>query len=239
LIDFAALYDHPLSRPCILWEKCDSHCCTMGRLLKPFDEGLDLVVLPIPEPEYAYLRSIGAPEEQWPDAVRSFELDLPGYSLTVHMQPCNLGGACDASLRPTICRLYPYVPHLDDALAIDGLMNASALDLLWNAGGGEDPCLLRLPEDRPAALAGLNDLVAGLARDEANLELLLWFNLTFRYLEAFKAYFDENLPGGASPELPLAEVLHLCNKTQLFLAEPGFREKLVAEVERFQQWKRR
>jgi len=239
MIDFATLYDHPISRPCVLWEKCDSHCCTMGRLLQPFDSGVDLVVLPIPEPEYAYLRSIGAPDEQWPDPVRSFELALPGYALTVHMQPCNLGGACDASLRPTICRLYPYVPHLDDALGIDGLMNASALDLLWDAGGGEDPCLLRLPEDRPAALEGLEDLISRLRSDDANLELLLWFNLTFRYLEAFKAYLDASRTEAEAPGLPLAQVLSLCNKTQLFLAEPAFRETLVAEVERYRSWRRR
>ena len=54
-----------------------------------------------------------------------------------------------------------------------------------------------------------------------------------------KAYFDASLPDPESSEMSLARVLHLCNKTQLFLAEPGFREKLAAEVQRFERWRRR
>jgi hypothetical protein len=237
LIDFATLYEHPLSTPCVLWERCDSHCCTMGRLLRPFDPGIDLVALPIPAPEYEYLCHIGAPDEHWPETPRPIELRISTYSLRLYMQPCNLGGACNPALRPSICRLYPYVPLLDDDLQVRSVMNASTVDLLWDREGMSDPCLMRSEEKLNRYLEAMTDLVTRMRGNRDNRELFLWFNLAFRYLEGFKQYLDENLPSntGGQPQ-EFFHILHLCNKTQLFLSDPAFREKLDTEVERYRRW---
>jgi hypothetical protein len=237
VIDFATVYEHPLSRPCVLWERCDSHCCTMGRLLRPYDPGTDLVALPIPAPEYAYLRSISPSRSQWPEQPRALDIRLSDYALTLYMQPCNLGGACEAALRPLICRLYPYVPLLDDELRVSAVMNASALDLLWESRGLTDPCLMRAPEERRRYLEAMADLIGSLRANRDNHELFLWWNLAHRYLEAFRDYLAENLPAGdPPPSQDLFRLLHLCNKTQLFLARPDFRRKLDAEVDRYRRW---
>jgi hypothetical protein len=238
VIDFTTLYEHPISKPCTLWERCNSHCCTIGRLLRPFDPGADLVVLPIPAPEYEHLRRIGAPEQQWPGEPKKVELRVSTYSLTLFMQPCNLGGACQSELRPAICRLYPYVPLLDDDLQVRSIMNASALDLLWDAKGIEDPCLMRSSEERQRYLESMKDLIDRLRRQRDNLELFLWFNLAFRYVEGFKRYLEQNLPAAGVPSQDLFRILHLCNRTQLFLSDPEFRQRIDGEVERFHRWRR-
>lgn len=240
MIDFATLYGHPVSKPCVLWEQCDGHCCTIGRLLQPFDPTTQLAVLPIPAPEYEYLRRIGAPGDQWPDAPRVLELRLSGYSLTLYMQPCNLRGACNSDWRPAICRIYPYVPLIDDDFRVRAVMKATALDLIWDATGTEDPCVMRSPEEGKRHLEAMDDLVDRLKRHSDNFELFLWFNLAFRYVEAFKGYLEQSFPGDAT--VPMQESfrnLYLCNKTQLFLSDPAFTEKIDGEVERFHRWSRR
>lgn len=240
MVDFAILYEHPISKPCVLWEKCASHCCTIGRLLQPFDPATHLVDLPIPAAEYEYLRGLGAPGEQWPQEPRRVELQLSGYSLTLYMQPCLLGGACNGDWRPAICRIYPYLPLVDDRFRIAALMKATALDLVWDAAKIDDPCLMRAPDESRQHLEAMTDLVDRLKQKRDNLELLLWFNLAFRYVEAFKEYLAQNLPAG-NDTLPLEKflrTLYLCNRTQLFLADPSFRRRLDAEVERFHRWRR-
>jgi len=239
VIDFDLLYGHPLSQPCALWERCDSHCCTMGRRFLRFDPQTPLVALPIPAPEYAYLRGLAPGGAQWPEAPRAIELELRGYSLRLYMQPCNFGGACEGALRPAICRLYPYVPLIDDDLRLGGLIHASALDLVWEPGADDDPCLMRRAEETRRYVELMRDLIGKLARAPENLELLLWFNLAYRYLEAFRDYLGENLAEGAAGEgsEEQTHILHLCNRTQLFLADPEFRGRLDAEVERMQRWR--
>ncbi len=236
MIDFRLLYDHPISKPCSFWEQCDSHCCTIGRLLQPHDPATHLVALPIPAVEFDYLRSLGAPGDQWPEPARKFEIGLSGYELTVYMQPCLLGGACNSDWRPSICRIYPYFPLIDDDFRIVSLMKATALDLIWDKRD-DDPCLMRGPEEGPRHVALMEDLVGKLKRDRGNHELLLWLNLAYRYIEAFKAYFEDNLPEGKELSLDeLVENLYFCNSTQLFLADPGFRARMDGEVERYRRW---
>jgi len=241
VIDFATLYQHPLSSPCVLWDQCDSHCCNVGKQVQVFAAETDLAVLPIPEVEFEYLRSVGAPDAQWADAKRSFDLQISDYELKVFMQPCNLGGNCDSALRPTICRVYPYIPLIDDDFKVAGTVHATAFDLVWREGSEQDPCLMRAEPTRTRHLALLDDLVAQLAEKPENFEVLLWFNLAFRYLEAFKGYLDENFPAepGAIDEMSQRDVfqtLYLCNRTQLFLSAPEFRLALEAEVERYHRW---
>jgi hypothetical protein len=238
LIDFSILYDHPISSPCVLWEHCSSHCCHIGSQVRTFDAETDLVILPIPEVEFEYLHRVGSPDEQWLDAKRSFDVEISGYSLKVYMQPCNLGGRCDSGLRPMICRIYPYIPLIDDDFRIAGTINATAFDLVWTPGTSEDPCLMRSAPETARHLGLLNDLVSKLKIREENLEILLWFNLAFRYLEAFKLYLEQSFPEGG--DVPLKDRFHnlyLCNKTQLFLAAPEFRSRLDGEVERYRRWR--
>ncbi len=237
MIDFRILYDHPISKPCSLWEKCDSHCCTIGRLLQPHDPDTHLVALPIPEVEFDYLRSLGAPGDQWPETPRKMEVALEGYTLRFYMQPCLLGGACNSDWRPSICRIYPYFPLLDDDFKISALMKATALDLVWDSHDGEDPCLMRAPEESKRHVELMVDLIDKLKQDRANHELLLWLNLAFRYVEAFKAFYEDSLPRDRELSLDeLVENLYYCNKTQLFLADPEVQAKMNGEVERYRRW---
>jgi hypothetical protein len=234
MIDFETLYQHPISRSCTKWQQCGSHCCTMGKNLQTFDATQALVALPIPEVEYQYLRANIAPGSFWPEPPRKLRLEFSDYTFTLYLQPCNFGGTCHAAIRPMICRMYPYIPYIDEDLAVRGVQNASAVDLIWEHSTEPDPCILR--HDGPNHhVTMVEDLVSRLRGNVENYEIFLWWNLAYRYLEYFKNYLAESV-SEVLPHNDLFQLLHFCNKTQLFLAEPDFKVCMEEEVQLYRRW---
>ena len=232
--DFERIYRHPLSSGCTEWEKSDSHCCKMGRLLKGFDENTDLVSLPIMKSEYSYLEETVDKKHFWPEKPSLHNFSIDGYPIALYLQPCNFGGLCNPDIRPLICRIYPYIPYIEQDFTVTRIINAALVDLFWGQLPEEDPCALRTPQLTKKYLSELTDLIGQLKDQKDNHEFFLWLNIAYIYLESFKAYVIRNIPQNEN-HLDFFKVLYLCQKSQLFLAEDSFKDRLKQEISFFRK----
>jgi len=204
-------------------------------VFRGLDIGAHLAVLPIPELEWAQLKERVPSESWWAEPSRQISLPIAGETLRFRLQPCNLAGRCTPSMRPLICRLYPYVPYVGVNGRVERLTVAALVDVLWEASHAADPCVKREPSRRQAYIERWNALLSQLSVAD-RCELCLWLNVTHLYVEAFRAAFRAAL-AEAAPDTHdgAVEVLLQCQRTQLFLADSEFRAQVDDEVAKWRQ----
>jgi len=229
-MDLPRIYAHRVSEPCSEWTHCGSHCCQAGKIFRGLDSGTHLAVLPIPEVEWQELKARVPNEDWWAEPARKVSITLGGRTLRFRLQPCNLGGRCNASIRPLICRLYPYMPYVGSDGRVQELTVPALVDLLWGASPAPDPCLMRTPDRRQAYIDRWNDLLSELSVADRR-ELCLWLNVSYLYVEAFRAAFQEALvEAKAGSHDEAVKVLLQCQRSQLFLGDSDFQARVEDEV---------
>lgn len=128
------------------WHTCGGgFCCSNGHPDFRFQliplRGTTLLYM---EDEYLHLAAHGAVPERAHHGMPPgrIELDFGGpRPLTLVQTPCRLLGLCDGVIdKPLLCRLYPFVPVLDAAGALEDLVPASIFDLTFALRGPPTPC---------------------------------------------------------------------------------------------------
>ncbi len=160
------------------WTLCgDAHCCSFQRYKsryrimarKPFQE------LPLLPGEWAWLQKQGWDQQFQPADYRCHERVIDGRRVRVESIISRRAGcACDHATRPTICRLYPLLPHFDAAGALIGVERAGIYEEMEKIGNLPSACRLEhMPFDQ---LTAFLSLCAALGRSA----LLRW------HLEAYR-----------------------------------------------------
>jgi|GEM_PF-6382978 len=75
-------------------------------------------------------------------SIQTHSLDFGGpQPLRIHQARCSLLGLCEGKLsKPLLCRTYPYVPQMDEAGNLLGLLPGSIFDLTAQTFGFDLPC---------------------------------------------------------------------------------------------------
>jgi hypothetical protein len=126
------------------WQLCgDAHCCSFSRYKArfkliartPFQE------LPLLPGEYEYLQGKG-----WLRHFGEYEHRVVEYPLgrrVVRVEAIvsrRLNCACDHATRPTICRLYPFLPIFDIHGAITGVEPIGIFEIMEELDGAQVAC---------------------------------------------------------------------------------------------------
>ncbi|MDA3969557.1 hypothetical protein [Helicobacter ibis] len=115
---------------------CNGYCCTMN---KEFSI-LSKITLPLLEDEYSYYEQNGGISNI--DEIKKEEFTLlNGKNLTLYYLICDCKGLCNPhSMRPLICRIYPFIPKISYKGECEGFLYASFFDVIYN--DTNHPCTL-------------------------------------------------------------------------------------------------
>ena len=180
--ELAAVYEAVYSTDLVYikdcWKLCgDAHCCSFQRYKtqykiiaqQPFQE------LPLLPGEWQWLQQQGWAAQFEPFELRVLTLQVNErtvrYQSVVSRRP---GCACDHATRPTICRLYPLLPHFDIEGQLVGMERTGIYEEMESIGGLPVAC--RIESVPLAQMEPLLRLTAALARSP----LLRW------HLEAYR-----------------------------------------------------
>jgi Fe-S-cluster containining protein len=112
--------------------ECGGYCCNnfFGKYYRFLDS--ESVVLPLIDDEYEIYRKRGGIENV--DA-KKYEIEVkPRKKLVFYLLHCREKGLCKPHTnRPLICRIYPYLPKLDDWGKGVGWQYASLMDIFYSS----------------------------------------------------------------------------------------------------------
>ena len=166
LSGFAAIYDTDLVYVPDCWRLCgDAHCCSFSRYKakfkliasSPFQE------LPLLPREYEFLASQGwlAQFEPYEHRVLEFKLDA-GIMKVESIVSRKSGCPCDHATRPTICRLYPFLPIFETSGRFIGTDLMGIYEEMEAIDGMEPACKVQdISPDQAAKLLTISEQIAG------------------------------------------------------------------------------
>ncbi len=114
------------------YKSCDSYCCNnfLSKNFKILNS--KQVILPLLESEYLYYKSKGGIQNIKDEKSETYVLKN-SKKLKLYFLYCECGGLCEPhSLRPLICRIYPYFPLINQKGEILGFYPASLMDLFYS-----------------------------------------------------------------------------------------------------------
>lgn len=142
-IDWALIYQQRWVDVPDCWQTCGSYCCQnfAGRHLNLLEK--DAVSLPLTASEWHYYHAQGGIRNiTHPPKKRDFIL-ANGRCLSLYFLSCTCQGLCDPhSLRPLICRLYPYFPIVKADGTIEGFDYVALMDIFYQNPQQAHPCTL-------------------------------------------------------------------------------------------------
>ena len=167
------------------WTLCgDAHCCSFQRYKsryrimarEPFQE------LPLLPGEWAWLVHKGWDKQFQPCEFRRIDLMIDGRPIAVESIISRRAGcACEHATRPTICRLYPLLPHFDIEGALIGVERTGIYEEMESIGNLPSACRLEhVPFDQ---LTPFLSLCAALGRSP----YLRWHLEAYRLTKAHAA----------------------------------------------------
>lgn len=132
MLDYENLYNSELIAFKDCYKTCDSYCCSnfLGKSFKILKK--NRVILPLLREEYLYYKSKGGIKNICQEKHQTYTLKN-GKRLEVSFLYCECGGLCEPhSMRPLICRLYPYLPRVSKRGELLGFYPASLMDLFFS-----------------------------------------------------------------------------------------------------------
>lgn len=107
---------------------CGGYCCDIS---KDFSI-ISSITLPLLEEEYNYYRQKGGIQNINDFKKEEFILQN-GKKFTLYYLICNCKGLCNPhSMRPLICRIYPFIPKVSFKGECEGFLYASLFDVIYN-----------------------------------------------------------------------------------------------------------
>ena len=141
------------------WQTCGSHCCHnfAGDYLTLLEK--TAVSLPMTEAEWQYYHAQGGIKNILTPPKRQDFILTNGRCLTLYFLSCSCHGLCDPhTLRPLICRLYPYFPVVQADGTLDGFDYAALMDSFYQNPQQNHPCTLVREHSEPVQMQLRQDL---------------------------------------------------------------------------------
>lgn len=141
-IDWEKLYQMEFVHFSDCWKSCDSYCCKnfLGKSFKILNP--KRVVLALLEGEYEYYKSKGGIANITEPPKREEFVLKNGKKFVLYFLSCECSGLCNPhSMRPLLCRIYPYFPRLSAKGEILGFFPAALMDLFYSSHLAH-PCTL-------------------------------------------------------------------------------------------------
>ncbi len=143
MLDYEKLYNSEFIAFKDCYKTCDSYCCGnfLGKSFKILNQ--NRVILPLLKEEYLYYKSKGGIKNIRQEKHQTYTLKN-GKKLEVYFLYCECGGLCAPhSMRPLICRIYPYLPRVSHQGELLGFYPASLMDLFFSNRGAHSCTLVR------------------------------------------------------------------------------------------------
>jgi hypothetical protein len=166
-VDFPAIYATDLVYVPDCWQLCgNAHCCNFTRLKQRFRllDAKKAQELPLLPGEHDYLRSIGALDQFGDHEHRVEHYAFGGRQMTIEtIVSRRTGCCCEHATRTTVCRLYPFLPVLDENGRMSEVVRLGIFDVMEDIEGGERICKVEAipPQER----SKLEHLVAAITVD--------------------------------------------------------------------------
>lgn len=133
-IDWEKLYQMEFVHFSDCWKSCDSYCCKnfLGESFKILNS--KRVILALLEGEYQYYKSKGGIANITEPPKREEFTLKNGKKFVLYFLSCECAGLCNPhSMRPLLCRIYPYFPRLNAKGEILGFFPAALMDLFFSS----------------------------------------------------------------------------------------------------------
>ncbi|TLD83461.1 hypothetical protein LS70_004675 [Helicobacter sp. MIT 11-5569] len=124
------------------YSTCDSYCCKnfLGENFKILNQ--KAVTLALLEGEYEYYRQKGGIQNITTPAKKEEFTLKNGKKFVLYFLSCECSGLCNPhSMRPLLCRIYPYFPRVSAKGEILGFFPAALMDLFYSSSLTH-PCTL-------------------------------------------------------------------------------------------------
>lgn len=115
---------------------CNGYCCSISKDFSIISN----ITLPLLEEEYNYYKNNSGIQNITEVKKEEFILEN-GKKFVLYYLICKCSGLCNPhSMRPLICRIYPYIPRVSFDGKIEGFLYASLFDVIYN--DTNHPCTL-------------------------------------------------------------------------------------------------